>query len=387
MTLKKITHQLHLWLGLSSGLVVFIVSITGCLYAFKTEIEELTKPYLFVETQNKAQLPPSVFELKAKKIYPKKHLHAVNYAGKGRSVEAIFYGIDPEYYNIIYFNPYSAEVLEVKDMDTDFFRIILVGHYYLWLPPNIGQPIVASATLIFVILLISGIILWWPKNKAASKQRFQFKWKPNTQWKRKNYDLHNVLGFYASWVVVIIALTGLVWGFQWFANSVYWRLGGEKSTVFTEAISDTTLKKTYTENLPNIDRAWQKVKSEDLNIDAIEVHIPDSDSASIAINTNSEIGTVWKIDYRYFDQYSLKELSVNHIYGRFKDAKLADKTIRLNYDVHIGAIFGFAGKLLAFCVSLISASLPITGFYIWWGRRNKQKQNKISEEQFIQTNI
>lgn len=373
MTFKRITHQLHLWLGLSSGLVVFIVSITGCLYAFKTEIEALTKPYLFVETKAKAVLPPSIFVKEANKIFPEKHLHAINYAGKGRSVEAIFYGIEPAYYDIIYFNPYTTEVLKVKDMDTDFFRIILVGHYYLWLPANIGQPIVASATLIFVILLISGIILWWPKNKAAAKQRFQFKWKANTKWKRKNYDLHNILGFYASWIVLIIALTGLVWGFEWFANSVYWRLGGEKSTVFTEVLSDTTLKKSEHKNTPNIDIAWKKVSTEQPNLNSIEVHIPDSDSSSIAINTNTEIGTTWKIDYRYFDQYSLKELSVNHLYGRLEDAKLADKAIRMNYDIHVGAIFGFAGKLLAFFISLISASLPITGVYIWWGRRNKQK--------------
>ena len=75
----------------------------------------------------------------------------------------------------------------------------------------------------------------------------------------KNYDLHNVLGFYSAWVVLIIALTGLVWGFQWFANSVYWRLGGEKSTVFTEAYSDIKQKTTVTAQSPAIDRVWQKM--------------------------------------------------------------------------------------------------------------------------------
>ena len=373
MTFKKIIHQLHLWLGISSGLVVFIVSITGCLYAFKTEIEALTEPYLFAETRAKATLAPSVFKEKALKIFPKKHLHAINYAGKGRSVEAIFFGFEPSYYDIIYFNPYTAEVLKVKDMDYDFFRIVLVGHYYLWLPPTIGQPIVASATLIFVFLLISGIVLWWPKNKSAAKQRFQFKWKSATKWKRKNYDLHNILGFYASWVVLIIALTGLIWGFEWFANSVYGRLGGEKSLVFTEVFSEKYPKNIVNTKAPAIDLLWKKILMEQPNINAIEVHIPDSDSASIAVNTNTEVGTTWKIDYRYFNQYTLKELSVNHIYGRFQDAKLADKAIRMNYDVHVGAIFGLAGKVLAFLVSLVAASLPLTGFYIWWGRRNKAK--------------
>lgn len=373
MNFKKITHQLHLWLGFSSALVVFIVSITGCLYAFKTEIEEFTKPYLFTETQAKTVLAPSIFKEKASRIFPKKHLHAINYAGKGRSVEAIFYGNEPSYYDIVYFNPYTSEMLKVKDMDYDFFRIVLMGHYYLWLPPAIGKPMVASATLIFVFLLISGIIIWWPKNKAATKQRFKFTWKSATQWKRKNYDLHNILGFYASWVVLIIALTGLIWGFEWFANSVYWRLGGEKSMIFTEVMSDKTNDKKIKANAPMIDVVWQKVRMEQSNLNAIEVHIPDSDSAAIAVNTNTEVGTTWKTDYRYFDQYTLKELSVNHLYGRFQDAKLADKAIRMNYDVHVGAIFGLAGKILAFLVSLIAASLPLTGFYIWWGRRNKTK--------------
>jgi uncharacterized iron-regulated membrane protein len=45
----------------------------------------------------------------------------------------------------------------------------------------------------------------------------------------------------------------------------------------------------------------------------------------------------------------------------------------MNYDIHTGAIIGLPGKILAFFASLIVASLPITGFYIWWGRKQKQK--------------
>ncbi len=89
-------------------------------------------------------------------------------------------------------------------MSRDFFRVVIDGHFYLWLPPKVGQPIVASATLIFVVLLITGVILWWPKNKAARKQRFKVKF--NAKWRRTNYDLHNVLGFYMSWVIIFIAL-------------------------------------------------------------------------------------------------------------------------------------------------------------------------------------
>ncbi|MCV5004446.1 PepSY domain-containing protein, partial [Escherichia coli] len=59
----------------------------------------------------------------------------------------------------------------------------------------------------------TGIVLWWPKNKAARKQRFSFKWKNVKSWKRKNYDLHNVLGFYASIFALIFSITGLFYAF------------------------------------------------------------------------------------------------------------------------------------------------------------------------------
>jgi uncharacterized iron-regulated membrane protein len=58
-----------------------------------------------------------------------------------------------------------------------------------------GTYVVGIPVIIFLIMLITGIVLWWPKNKAARKQRFRFQWKDTTQWKRKNYDLHNILGF------------------------------------------------------------------------------------------------------------------------------------------------------------------------------------------------
>src|SRR5690606_7812978 len=122
-----------------------------------------------------------------------------------------------ENYKLVYLNPYSGELLKYKDMNRDFFRIVLDGHFYLWLPHKIGQPVVASATLIFVIMMISGVILWWPSSKKTTKQRFKIKW--NARWRRRNFDLHTVLGFYMTWVAVFLAFTGLVWGFQWFANS------------------------------------------------------------------------------------------------------------------------------------------------------------------------
>lgn len=373
MTFRKAVGKLHLWLGLASGLVVFIVAVTGCLYAFKTEIEDLTQAYRYVPAETRPLLPPSRFEAIGQQLLPGKNLHSVTYRTGGRAAVLAFYHYEPTYYHLAYIHPYTGKVLHVQDMSRDFFYQVLQGHYYLWLPPTIGQPIVASATLIFVVLLISGLVLWWPKNKAARKQRFSIKW--TAAWRRRNYDLHNVFGFYVMGIAMLLALTGLVWGFQWFAKSVYWATsGGDALPAYFEPAS-TVPSRSPMAGQPAVDRLWQQTMTDNPTAETVEVHFPETKTASIAISTNPDAATYWQGDHRYYDQYTLKELPVNHQYGRFDETvSVAQKIARLNYDVHVGAILGLPGKLIAFLASLLVASLPVTGLLIWWGRRKKSKR-------------
>jgi uncharacterized iron-regulated membrane protein len=369
MTIKKIIGKVHLWLGFTSGIIVFVIAVTGCLYAFQAEISALTgKSYRKVAPQNAAYLPPSQMRQIAEKRLPGKHVHSIAYAAKDQAVVATFFSLEPDYYYEIYINPYTGEVLKTKNMDRDFFRIVLLGHFYLWLPDEVGQQITIYATIIFVVMMITGLILWWPRNKAAAKQRFSIKW--SAAWRRKNYDLHNVLGFYMIWVAIIIAITGLVFGWQLLANALYKGTGGKKSLIYQEPFSDTT--KIAQGILLPVDQLWVRMQREHREAEIIEMHFPASEKSSIEVAVNTDADTYWRTDYRYFDQYTMKELPVEHIYGRFKEATGADKLLRMNYDVHVGAILGLPGKILAFFGSLIAASLPITGFMIWWGRRKKK---------------
>jgi uncharacterized iron-regulated membrane protein len=269
-------------------------------------------------------------------------------------------------------DPYTGKVLRTTDMSRDFFRVVTMGHYYLWLPPAIGKPITATATLIFAIMMISGIILWWPKHKAALKQRFSIKW--DARWTRKNYDLHNVLGFYMTWIAVFTAITGLVMGFQWFSKTVYWvASGGGEQVAYYEPLSDTTRTVLHHAGTPAIDRIWRQTRQSAPGFrGSMDVHIPETKRSSIEIAVNPDPETYWKTDYRYYDQYSLREIPVKHTYGRFSNASVPDKLMRMNYDVHVGAIAGITGKTLAFFASLIAASLPVTGFLIWRGRKKKK---------------
>ncbi|MFC4212221.1 PepSY-associated TM helix domain-containing protein [Pedobacter lithocola] len=372
-TFKYWVGRIHLWLGLTSGLFVCFLGITGCILAFEKEIENVTQPYRNLAIQNKALLPPTQLKQIADKALPNKKAHSVNYQ-PGKTAQVVYYNFDPEYYYIVFVNQYTGEVVKVKNMNDDFFRIVIMGHYYLWLPPTIGQPILTSATLIFVLLLISGLILWWPKNKAASKQRFTIKW--NAKWRRVNYDFHNVLGFYITWVIIFIALTGMVMGFQWFAKSIYFVSSGGKSLIeFKETYSDTTKNAKLTINTSAADKIWTAyLKADPQFKGSLDVHVPENEKASIEIAKNPNPETYWKSDYRYFDQHTLKEIEVKHAYGKLKNTTVADKIYRMNYDIHVGSIAGLTGKVIAFFASLIAASMPITGVLIWIGRNKKKKK-------------
>ncbi|MES2851124.1 MAG: PepSY-associated TM helix domain-containing protein, partial [Bacteroidota bacterium] len=362
-------------LGLTAGLVVLFLGITGCILAFEVEIRSLTETYRKVEAQNKPYLPPSALKEIAEKHLASKEALGIEYPGKNKAALASYY--DADNYEVVFINPYNGKVLKHKNMNDDFFRIMVDGHFYLWLPAEIGQPIVASATLIFVLMMITGLILWWPRNKAARKQRFSIKW--NARWRRKNYDLHNVMGFYMTWVAIFIALTGLVWGFEWFARSAYWvTSAGEQMEEHEHPVSDTTAVAAY----PNMaDHLWQQHLPEIKPDESIGIYFADENTDPVEVVVNHKPGTYYDSDFYHYDQNTGKELQAKGAWaGEFHKANVADKIVRMNYDMHTGAVLGLPGKILAFFASLIAASLPVTGFMIWLGRRRKKKEPTIAEE-------
>lgn len=369
MGIRKITGKIHLWLGLSSGIIIVFLGITGCLLAFETEIRTITDRQQFTAARDAPYIAPEKLKSIAQRSLNGKKIVGIEYPGKGRSALAYYY--DAADYFVVAIDPYTGNVLRVKDMNRDFFRIVLNGHYYLWLPPNIGQPIVAAATLIFLVMLVTGLILWWPRNRSARKQRFSVKW--NAKWRRVNYDVHNVLGFYMTWVLIFIAVTGLVWGFEWFAKSVYSATSfGRPMPEYSHPLSDTTTARVATRT---VDELWSVHLRNISGTESISVNFPFSTADPVEILVNHKPGTYYDIEGFRYDQYSGRLLSSEgYDAGSFRSATLANKIKRMNYDIHVGAVLGLTGKVIAFFASLVAASLPITGFYIWWGRNKKKKK-------------
>ncbi len=362
--LKKINAWLHLWLGLVSGIVVVILGVTGCILVFEHDIRSTTSPWLHVQKPaGGAYLPPSALHKEVKKAFPDNEIYSVWYHGPGRTAH---FSMSSD--SMIYVNPYTAEIVAAVDHE-DFFHEIDEGHRHLWLPEHIGRPIVGWATFIFFLLLITGLILWWPKNlkKANVNKSFKIKWK--AKFKRVNYDLHNVLGFYALVLALLMAITGLIMSFPWFNKSVYWLTGGSSQTV--QRPREEVLEPAQTPVMDNVDKVWRMVQNDIAmhNKQDIIVSFPEDATKPIYACTDMVNGH-WRDLYFKQTDFSF----TNSTRPAVQDLPFADKVRKLNYTLHVGAFAGLFSKSLYFLASLICASLPITGFYIWWGKKRKSKK-------------
>jgi uncharacterized iron-regulated membrane protein len=377
---KRSIGKIHLWLGLSSGLIVFIIALTGCIYVFSNEFTNAyRKNDIYITPQEKAislsklwkstqqQLGDS-YQISWVNVYNNPTKSYIFYAYKSNE-NGITYFDSVAYYKSVYVNPYTGKILNIYNEKYDFFNIVKMMHWSLLLSTKIGQPIVGYSTLIFILLLISGIILWWPKNKKNLKQRLTFQWKQTTNWKRKNFDLHNITGFYISSVILIIALTGLVWAFTWFQALVY--IAGSGTTTPPDlSVAQSIIIENPTLN--TIDTALKTTQEKYHSSNGYRLSKPSSSTDIINVYIQQFDGLYYVNHNLQFDQYTgklLKERTHN-------DKNFGEKLIHANYDIHVGAILGIPGKIIAFFASLMCATLPLTGFLIWLGKKRKQKNHK-----------
>ncbi|MDB5270359.1 MAG: hypothetical protein JWP58_3399 [Hymenobacter sp.] len=372
MTIKKAIGKLHLWLGLGSGLVVFIVSLTGAIFTFQDEIRDATEPWRKVEIQATAPLLPSRLQAAALARHPgvKAATTWVTYYGARRSATVFF--TDPAGTPTqVYLNPYTGRVLCEQDLRRHFFSIVQAIHMTLLLPEAVAKWAVGGSVIIFVVMLGTGLVLWWPKRRQERRQRFTIKW--GARWRRINYDLHNVLGFYIASIGLVLALTGLFMIFPWLLDSAMLVANGGRAYPQEKAVAKV-------DTLQAVTAAAQPLP--DVIYRTVQRRSPGAEMVLIGpAGTGKDPAYCWAyqraLHYYHRDEYAFHPVSGQVLQARFhagrsNGGKLSD----MNYDLHTGQILGLGGKIVAFLASLISASLPVTGTLLWWGRRNKKAKPK-----------
>lgn len=374
LTWRSINNWLHLWLGLISGLIVFVVCLTGVAFVFHDEINTMAnRKVTSVQVPSGGKkVSPDVILSNVRQSYPKIMLmQYTQYNDSSKSVKIMCFdrSVQPALLGLgnIYANPYTGEVLKI-DFTYGIFRYIAEIHANL-LMGKIGLQIVRIATVIFLIELISGLVWWWPKKWNKSIVNKSFKLKFNANWKRLNIDLHNVLGFYALPLGIILTITGLVITYEPVKDAVF--------TLFSGRIERISMQK----SLPKADSTRSALPLDTLlaayqNITAPQLTfgVPNPKSGSIMVRTEQETSMVtYRGQVDYVDVYSGNKIALSPAF----ESEVYMQN--MNLSLHLGTWYGIPSKIITFIVCLICTSLPITGFIIWYNRKfKKKKKNNYS---------
>ncbi|MCD8194563.1 MAG: PepSY domain-containing protein [Tannerellaceae bacterium] len=378
--IRTAAYQLHLYLGLISGIVMFVVCITGSLYVFKDEVNDLLQPWKFVGPQEKEMLLPETLLEIANTEVGIDTPWAITY---GEPFDAVWvdYFLPGGGSCHVYLNPYSGEVIRTIRKEAgqfDFFRFVLTGHRTLWLPRQIGKQIIGYSVLLFIITLITGLVLWWPRKwtKAAVKRDFTIR--KTTSFTFLNFKLHNVLGGYAALVLLLLSFTGLIWSFQWFSEGVYkLTSGGKELLPYTLPNSDPEAIPIALEK--PLDQLYLQLKEEMPGIKTFYFALPQKENAVIRVSAVHKRGSYYRTDNLFFDPYTLQPLPGTGPYaGKYQEASAADKLRRMNLEIHDGRMWGLLGKMIMFLASLTGASLPVTGVILWYKRIRRNRSRRLS---------
>jgi uncharacterized iron-regulated membrane protein len=363
MTAKKIIGTLHLWLGLATGLVVIIVATTGCLLVFEKEIDEsVNHDFYYVQVPTPAQrLPLDKLLHTAKAHNPSFKITRIGIETAEADRSILFMAKKGKQTWLTAVNPYTGQVIRSINYNKRFFTVVLQLHRTL-LMNEVGKAITGVSCMIFVFMILTGLVLWWPKRWRTMKQRMAIKWSASR--KRLNWDMHAVGGFYVHLVLFAIALTGLTWAYKWFNNSIFLVFDGKpfkKMEAPANKVQQPILAGYY-ENL-------YREANERLNYKGkMTILIPEQDSLSVTISKENYDASVSNVTDMLYYEKGTGRLLQDRLY---KNASTGMKVRRIVYPIHTGQIYGLPTKIIAFIACLVAVSLPITGLYIWLGRKKK----------------
>lgn len=401
MTFRNFMKKIHLWVGVPVSILVAWIAFSGALLSFQEDIRRyvLYPTPEYTVAQGDALLTPHQLKARLLQQVPtaaqpvasaapsrsngrdqggskKPALSEVEYRAKGEA--AVFSKGNPrspEGQTLYFLHPYTGKLLATYTTANDIFRTIMVGHRWLWLPQHIGRPIVGGATILFVLLLISGLVMWLPKQikPATLKHALSLSLKGSRATVTKRW--HGTLGLYLSIFGLIFALTGLTWSFEWYrsAYNATWGLSNTRHhgpSSNTGPKSDTLSVGTQSDSIL-LGELFTRLSAElpigqEGRTTFTFAHTP---TDAYEVTYRHSIYSIAQRDTRTFDRYTLRPLQTK----LYADKPLNERIAGSPYDLHTGGIAGFAGRLIYFIAAIAIASLPLTGLWIVLRRWRKKK--------------
>ncbi|MGB7923361.1 MAG: PepSY-associated TM helix domain-containing protein [Pyrinomonadaceae bacterium] len=226
---RKVIFWCHLTTGVMGGIVVLVMSVTGVLLAYERQLtawadtrgytvappapgaSRLSVEALVDKARAGRDTTPSTFTLRSDSSTPVE-------VGFGRA-------------GIVFLNPYTGEVLGEGSKGTRaFFSVVTDWHRWLGAQGEnraVARAVTGACNLGFLFLVVSGFYLWFPQKTWTRKQFRNVAWfRRRLSGKARDFNWHNVIGFWALIPLFIVVLSAVPISYTWAGNLVY-RIVGE----------------------------------------------------------------------------------------------------------------------------------------------------------------
>lgn len=368
-------RRIHLWLSVPLGLIVCIICLSGATMVFDSEITESLNPSIY-----KVERPEGAVPLQPSQIVEKVHRQLSDTV----EVSSMEFSADPERACMLSIkgaekkslsvNQYTGEVNGWTE-SPQFFQTMRKLHRWLLDPPaskgatSVGKVIVGITTLVMVALLITGLVIWFPRTRKMLGNRLKVAFGKGTR--RLIYDCHVTLGFYATIFLLLMALTGLTWSFGWYRSLFYDVFGASASSgTATASVSRPSGEKKEKDGQKEFDYSvWNSVLAQ-LKQEYSEYKSISLEAAQAKVSLP---GNMPRTDTAKFNPESGKITG----YSLYSQTPRSDKMKGWIYSFHTGSWGGIITKIIQFIAALIGFILPISGYYLWW-KRTSRKRKKVA---------
>lgn len=405
--LKKVFFQIHWFLGISAGLILALMGVTGAIYSYDQQILKLINQDSYVvQAQNTPKLTPAQLYQHFEQRQPDLKINSITIAKDATASSTVNIQKEGERrgYNMMV-NPYTAEVLpEIKGRG--FFQFVQQLHRNLTFGP-VGKQITAACTLILIFFVLSGLYLRWPKRHTWRQWLFV---KPKLKGRNFIWDLHAVIG---TWVVVfylLMACTGLYWSYDWWRDGMFKLMGVERPQPQMQAGPRNTQGQATNrmQGQPQQGHAGREHRGEGRDESREQLssaQIYDAlnktwtgfntqlgrDYSSITLNLPKKADQT--IELSFIDatpQHERARNSAVYHYGTgkieklelYEDKKLNEKIMSSMLPVHRGSFFGPVYHFFAMLASLAMPLFFVTGWMLYLKRR-KQKKLTLAARQHV----
>ncbi|MDO7384659.1 PepSY domain-containing protein [Acinetobacter baumannii] len=378
---KKFLFQIHWFLGISAGLILSIMGVTGAIYSYDQQILKWvnTDSYV-VQVQSSPKLTPAQLYQHFTTIQPEIKINSITIAKDPTASSVVNIEKEGERrgYNMMV-NPYTAQVLpEVQGrklllLIQQIHRNLTAGEF--------GKQITGACALMLIYFVLSGLYLRWPKKHSA---RQWLAVKPKLKGRNFIWDLHAVIG---TWVIVfylLFACTGLYWSYDWWRSGMFKVLGVEQPKMQGHGGSGRNkdqLPKIQLDNaqlITALNQTWSGFNNQiGRDYSTLTVNLPKKDDGKIELSFVDATPQHERARNQAVYNYKTANIEKMELY---EDKKLNQKIMSSMLPVHRGSFFGPVYQFVAMLASLAMPLFFVTGWMLYLKRRKQKKLTQAARQ-------